>query len=315
MIVFIYTFIWLILHIEARSESFGKFWLIFLTNLGYTLLTITMGSLATLSVLYTIVHYKCRDRLTKYFPTRASSETNMYTQDNIPWYVKIVWCLYIVANSSAILIFIGYWGFIYKPCRQEDGSGMEPEPRMESESRMEPEMGSGSGMGMGSGESCSFLDVHTLQVHGVNIAIVLLDLVLSRIPYQLFHFPYTIAFTLLYILFSLIYWGAHGVNHEGMPYIYSTLNYGGSSSAYGFALVITLAPMVTFLMLFLAAWLRDFISTRVGCCFRDISIGGPSARSQDQVSDSDGDVIDTYHNGSSAAANGTNGIDTEMTKV
>jgi hypothetical protein len=253
----IYVFIWLILHIIARREQFGPHWLIFLSDLSFALLMVLTSSLAVLCVTYTIVHYHNRDRLLQYFPKMDFPIARIYKkQDNIPWFIKILWLLYNVTCSTAFLIFLGYWVILYDPCEGDEmavtSSGLS---------------GSGSG---DTEEQCSFLDVHTIQIHGVNLVIVFLDLILSRIPYQFFHFMYAGLFTGAYIIFSLVYWGAGGENHEGQPYIYTSLDYGGRSSSIFFAIIIFLAPIVTYVILALFALLRDLVSRPISCCFRDV---------------------------------------------
>lgn len=264
VILAIYVLVWLILHILARREEFGPLWLIFLTNLSYALLSITTTSLAMLCVVYTIIHYWNKDRLLKFIPKMDFPVVRVYKkQDNIPWYVKLIWLLYISACSAAFLVFIGYWGFLYSPC-DESGSG-------DGDNDNNTTMGTDDDGSGGSGEeSCSTLDVHTIQVHGINIVIVFLDMILSRIPYQFFHFVHSAIFTMLYVIFSLVYWGAGGENHEGDPFIYSTLDYGERPVSGVFAVLAILSPMLTFIILFLLASLRDMVSVHIGCCFRDI---------------------------------------------
>lgn len=213
-----------------------------------------------LCVTYTIVHYWSKDRLLKYIPKMDFPLVRIYKkQDNIPWYVKIIWLLYIVACSTAFLVFFGYWVFIYSPC--EGGSGDNDNNTMETDE---------GGSGGQSQEFCSFLDVHTIQVHGINVVIVFLDLALSRIPYQFLHFVHSALFTTLYIIFSLVYWGAGGENHNGDPFIYRDLDYGGRPISGFFAFVLILAPMLTFIILSLLSLLRDSVSLHIGCCFRDV---------------------------------------------
>lgn len=258
----IYILVWLILHIVTRRDTFGPHWLIFLTDLSYALLFFAMLSLAVLCVMHTIAHYSSSKTLLKYIPKRDFPVARIYQkQDNIPWYVKIIWLLYNTACSSAILVLIGFWGFVYSPC--ENGTAMQ------SESSGNGTTDTGSG-GSGSAEQCETPDVHTIQLHGVNAVLVFLDLALSRVPYQLLHFPYSTVYTAAYIIFSVVYWGAGGVNHIGQPYIYSVLDYGGQPISALFAILIVFAPIAAFLALFVLALLRDVVSVRVGCCFRDV---------------------------------------------
>ena len=99
---------------------------------------------------------------------------------------------------------------------------------------------------------------------------MLIDLFVSRIPFHFLHFFYPVSFSGSYIIFTLIYWGAGGTNHNGRPYVYSTLDYGSDPVSAILAIVVIVAPMVLHLVLFLVAWLRDVIYVRVGCCFCDV---------------------------------------------
>ncbi len=271
VLVFFYLLIWLILHIYARHDEFGPHWPIFLSNLGFALLTISMGSLAILCVAYGIVYYTKRERLVCYLPKKDFPLARVYKQDNIGWYVKIIWCLYIVANASAILIFLGYWLFVYSPCDDDDngemgGAGTASEMSGDNASSN----GSASGE-MAVKETCSGLDAPAIHLHGINVLIVFIDLLLSRIPYQLLHTLYATIFAIVYVIFTIIYFAAGGTSHLGDPYIYGALDYGNDLPlAILFVVVIAVGCIPIYLGLFLLAWLRDVIVTRIGCCFRDV---------------------------------------------
>ena len=282
----VYLLVWLALHIYARHEGSGVRWLIFISNLGYALLAISMTSVAILCVTYGIVYYTKRSILVKYLPKKDFPLARVYKQDNIPWFVKIVWILYFVANSSALLIFFGYWVFIYQPCSGDDSSKEAAGGAASSSGSGDAGMGdlalNGSGDASGE-EACSNLDVYAVQIHLINVIIILLDLFLSRIPYQFLHLLYSTLFALVFIIFTLIYFGARGTNPAGDPYIYSTLNYGeetGTSIFY--AIVIILSCIAFHIFYFLLAWLRDAIYKRIGCCFRDIQ-RHPFRESSDEV--------------------------------
>lgn len=270
VLLFVYVLIWLILHIVTRADVFGPRWLIFITDLSYALLFFATGSMAILCIVYTMLHYTSGQKLLKYIPKRDFPMVRVYKQDNIPWPVKVVWLLYIIATTSAVLVFIGYWSFVYRPCSGGSSGSMS----MASGSGSMP-MGNGSvSMPMGNGSvssssSCA-IDIHTIQLHGINVVLVLIDLAVSRMPYQFLHILYPSLFTLLYVIFSLIYWGAGGTNHRGDTFIYSALDYGSRSTAFGLAIILIIAPAALYVILFLLAWLRDVVYIHIGCCFRDV---------------------------------------------
>ena len=225
------------------------------------MLFISSTFLAALCTTYTIVYYTNRSKIFKYVPKSDEPQTNVYQQDNIPWYVKIIWGLYVVTSSLAVLISVGYWILVYNPCSSE--STQNGSSGSEEINRTEVSTGSGSE------ESCFDLDVYTLQIHLVNILIVLLDLFISRIPFQLFHFINTTSFTLPYALFTIIYWGAGGTDSDGNRYIYVALNYDESRLSILFVFGLIPAGFIIFLIIFLLAWLRDAVYSHVRVCFRE----------------------------------------------
>eukprot|EP00952_Eustigmatos_sp_NYUAD-ZCMA_P005014 21945-Eustigmatos_ZCMA.PRE.1 len=66
----------------------------------------------------------------------------------------------------------------------------------------------------------SLVDFHC---HAVNTMIVLVDLAVTEPRYHYKHFYIPLAYQLMYLLFSLIYWAAGGRDPEGNPYIYPPL--------------------------------------------------------------------------------------------
>lgn len=83
------------------------------------------------------------------------------------------------------------------------------------------------------------------------------DVCISRVPFQLFHFFYTSILTFLYLVFTLIYWGAHNGTNSGV--IYSILDYGNYTYAGLYAVVMVALPILLYLALFGIAVLRDVI--------------------------------------------------------
>ena len=166
----------------------------------------------------------------------------------------------------AVLIFLGFWVLVFEPCSSEStqmnstegGNGTEEMNMTEGNTASDLE------------EVCSGPDVYTLHIHLVNVLIVLLDLCISRIPIQFFHIFYVALFTLPYALFTIIYWGAGGTDSEGNSYIYSALNYEESRISTLLAFALIPGGFLTFLIIFLLAWLRDAVYYHIRFCFRDV---------------------------------------------
>lgn len=68
----------------------------------------------------------------------------------------------------------------------------------------------------------STLDV---LIHGGNSVGMLLELLIVRHPFYFFHFIYTIAVGLLYLMFMIAYYFLGGVDAVGNNYIYGVLNW------------------------------------------------------------------------------------------
>ena len=245
---FLYILAWLIatLIFQAPAGRDGARWLIWLTNQSYILLVLGTGAITTLTVVYTIVHYTDRQKLQRFHPQPATTLHAILRQDNIQWYMKICWFLYIVGASMAMVVVVGYWGFVFD---------YNCVPSMTANSTV----------------NCLVADVYSIHLHAINGVLVILDLYLSRFPYQLFHTFYPSIFTILWVIFSAIYFAAGGTNplDEG-PYIYPVLDYGTNpGAAVGFAIVLIIGPVIAFIGLFVLAWIRDAIYSRISCCFRE----------------------------------------------
>ena len=259
VILFCYIFAGLIAHGVIRSDEFGARWFIFLTDLSYLSLVIGLGAVTLLCVVYAVIHYLSAEKLQRGFPKVAASQQLIYSQDNIPLYAKISWLLYIVSASTTIMVTLGYWAVVYE-CRDSDSS----ETTLTSATNSSNDNATAA-------PDFVCVDYLSVQFHGIAAILMILDLYLSRMPFQLLHFLYPCITTVLYVIFTGIYHGAGGTNTAGDNYIYSALNYEdkpGSSAV--LAIVLAFLPIVFFLVLFLLARLRDLLYRRVGFCFRDI---------------------------------------------
>ena len=65
----------------------------------------------------------------------------------------------------------------------------------------------------------------SLNVHGVNAVYVLVDLFITGIPVRLYHVIYPMLFSLIYLIFSLVYVYSGGTNPDGDNFIYDALNF------------------------------------------------------------------------------------------
>lgn len=81
-------------------------------------------------------------------------------------------------------------------------------------------------------------DITTYHTHGVNALLMLMDVTLSRYPYQLKHFPAPLSFIMTYLIFNRIYYA------ETSVVVHPSLNYGKNL---GLALAMIAATILALL--------------------------------------------------------------------
>lgn len=248
-----------------RSPRQGAKWLIFITNHAVILLVIGLLSVNILTIGYTIVYYIDKEKLRRFYPKPATTAQALYSQDNITWYMKLCWILYLIGVVISITIICGFWVAVYTPCNDSQNTITNSTEMMVNNTTADP-MQNGTVV-------CDALDPVTLHVHLILGLLAVLDMFLSRIPYQIFNVYIGTIYMAFFIIFSAIYYGAGGTNHLGDPYIYGVLDYGGNPSrAVLYVFVMIVLPIVCFILLYLLAWLRDVIYKRINFCFRDVQL-------------------------------------------
>lgn len=120
---------------------------------------------------------------------------------------KLVWFFHALSTPLALVITIVYWSALY------DGEGN---------------------------------DYWNVYVHGLNSVIVFMDLMIGAKPWRAFHFYPALAYGLLYVLFSLIYYAAGGTNEDGDRFIYSILDW----SKPGLAIAFVIGGAVLFAIIY-----------------------------------------------------------------
>lgn len=147
----------------------------------------------------------------------------------LPWYVKTYWVLYNITIPVAFLITIFYWGVLKTSGRMVNYA---PNP---------------------------VLDV---MLHGVNSLVMLVELVASAHPSRLVHIMQPLYFALAYLLFSVGYYTAGGLDPWGNPFIYPVIDWSKPNQT---MVVVTLTALFLALMHILTvgiASLRDLISRK-----------------------------------------------------
>ena len=222
--------------------------------------------------LVTLVYYTCTvnneaeeegSRLSRCLSVQQVSLDLLYHQDNLHWVIRIVWVTYIVAATSTVLAGLGYWTIVYDSNCSSDSQT----PHNTSISHA-MEMNSTTSS---SAEKCG-PDAASLHAHGVNILILFIDLILSRIPFHLLHFLYPCILTTVYVVFSGVFYAAGGTDRHGNRYIYEALDYENSPVTSTVAAVcLCITPAAIYLIPFTVALLRDIVHQRLNsfhclCC-------------------------------------------------
>ncbi|XP_032528651.2 protein rolling stone-like [Danaus plexippus] len=144
----------------------------------------------------------------------------------LPWYVKMYWVLYNITVPLAFLITLFYWAILRAPGRKMNYA---PNP---------------------------ILDV---MLHGVNSGLMFVELVMSIQPSRLVNIMQPLYFSGVYLLFTMIYYAAGGLDPWGNAFIYPVIDW---SKPVQTLVVVTLTALFLGLMHILAvvvASIRDFI--------------------------------------------------------
>jgi len=123
----------------------------------------------------------------------------------------------------------------------------------------------------------SVIDVH---VHLVNSLIILIDFVLSRLPFYLCHFYQPDLYMITYMIFTIIYWAVGATTASGDHFIYSPLNYQDHPGAA--AAMILILVFVVFPILMVGLWRWWWFCERR---FGGSTGGGTSTRSTSESID------------------------------
>lgn len=182
----------------------GGYWFIYLSNWVFTLVTAHF-----LLAMFITTHYCCgagvEDDPAGYGPRRFKSETyivglsqeddedegtsyaKVEEDDNaLSWPQKVLWLFFNIASVTSVVVTITYWSLVYADVE---------------------------------------IDGLMVNQHILGPVFMLIEVIMSNIPIRLLHFIYSHIFSSIYVLFTVIYWGAGGVNKDGEHYIYKVLNY------------------------------------------------------------------------------------------
>lgn len=113
------------------------------------------------------------------------------------------------------------------------------------------------------------VDGLTVTTQILNTVFILSETLLGTVPVRLYHVIYSMLFTIVYVMFSVVYWAGNGTNTLGQPYIYSVLDYSGNpADVIGAILAFffvghPLSQLVLFIVFRVRFWLRRKFSKKL----------------------------------------------------
>ena len=93
--------------------------------------------------------------------------------------------LWIIASNAALVVTLSYWTLVFE-------------------------------------SPTDFMDI---AVHALNSVVVLTELFMAVVPVRVVHVLYVMSLSIVYGLFTVIFWAAGGEDSDGNPYIYKVLDY------------------------------------------------------------------------------------------
>lgn len=206
-------------------------WFIYLTNWGFTFLTLYFVWATIVCVLHHLRRSSDNAVIQMKTVERGGNDVEggdgqVSDQAEMCWYHKGMWVVFNIAANSGILITLLYWTLIF-------------------------------------GGKTSGLDVST---HLINSVFIVTDVLLSAIPVRILHLLYAWFLGLSYLLLTVIFWAAKGTNARNDPYIYSYIDYNNTpslSSGIVVAFVLVGQPLIQTLLFGLYK-LRRFLGLKWG---------------------------------------------------
>ncbi|XP_034938368.1 protein rolling stone-like isoform X2 [Chelonus insularis] len=101
---------------------------------------------------------------------------------------KVYWFLYTVTSTLAIAVTVAYWAAVYD-------------------------------------SKIHHIDPLNIMLHVCNSLLMIADLCVANVPIKLKHFWWCVVIVLIYLVFSVIYYAAGGLDKRGYHYIYKVLDW------------------------------------------------------------------------------------------
>ena len=159
-----------------------------------------------------------------------NNDSSTNTSTIMDYMVKISWVLYTITITTSFMVTVGYY------------------------TTVDPDFDD--------------FDVYSLHIHGINLIIVIIDLVMARIPVMLLHFYAPMVYSLVYIVFTGVYAASGGTDHKERDYIYTALDYRNElGSSIGWAILLVLLTIIVHCIFTVILLVRDYVALRYNCCW------------------------------------------------
>ena len=107
----------------------------------------------------------------------ANIKVKNVTNEKLPWKLKLFWIIFTVTINLCTAIVGFYWAFLH-----------DYKKSIESK----------------------FSFYITVDRHGINLVLMVIDFVLHKVPYRILHFIYPAITLIVYAIFNVIYWSVTG---------------------------------------------------------------------------------------------------------
>jgi len=142
------------------------------------------------------------------------------TNKELPTFLQALWLISNVASSCGLLISLVFWTVLFPYIKTANHE--------------------------------------TIQAHGINVVIILLDLWVTSLPVYMAHVYQPYCFLTLYVVFNAFYWAAGGISPFGTKAIYPILNWDKGIIVGVSAIVLSIVMIIIQALLVLFVRLRNY---------------------------------------------------------
>ncbi|GAB1598835.1 uncharacterized protein LOC115227053 [Argonauta hians] len=133
--------------------------------------------------------------------------------DRSTWYMKLSWLVFSVVFNWAIIVTLIFFGAIYPGFIKND--------------------------------PCPIISFEDINIHALNTAFVILEVIICAYPVRLYHVLYSIFYGMIYLVFNISYWSSDHENNIIYPGILDW-NYPWTSLVMALILAFVITPFLQF---------------------------------------------------------------------